>query len=72
MSGKRVKIARSRARRLEAQVDREARTGLRVPWYIRPFRRWRARWLQRWEREHRAQLHKATKRMTHALVRLYK
>ena len=72
MSAKKTKAARSRARRLEAQVDREARQVRRVPWYVRPFRRWRVRWLQRWEHDHRAQLHKATKRMTHALVRLCK
>ena len=59
MSARRMKAARAAARRLERQVDREAHLFCWVPWYIRPFRRWRTRWLDRWEREHRAALAEA-------------
>jgi hypothetical protein len=72
MSGKKIKAARAEARRIEGVVDKQARRLRRAPWYTQPFPRWRQRWLQRWDREHREGLRAATKRMTHALCRLYR
>ena len=70
MSAKRMKYARAAARRYETGMNRDARLTMRIPWYIRPFRPWRRRWLERWEREHDAALRTATKRMAHLLRRL--
>ena len=67
MSAKKVKAARRYAKRLEDQVDRDERRLWRVPWYARPFKRWSARCLARWEREHNSRLRHSTKRMTHLL-----
>ena len=68
MSAKKVKYARRYAKRLQAQIDREARSQRRVPWYVRPFKSWSARWLEQWERDHNSRLKRATKRMTHMLA----
>jgi hypothetical protein len=68
MSAKHAKAARAKARRYQNIVDWQARRAFRVPWYVRPFPRWRDRWVARWDWEHQAALRVTTKRVAHAIA----